>query len=155
VSLLQQAESGTPYGAIGSVETQPFVADRGYIDPPATVNYYFTARDAFRTEAMVRTDLGFNYSHRLPGLGRTELFAQFHLLNVFNQFQLFDITDGAINTTVLTAFDDADQFAVFDPFTETPVEGVHWAKGDQFGEALGAAAYTLPRTFRFNVGFRF
>jgi hypothetical protein len=32
---------------------------------------------------------------------------------------------------------------------------VHWDYGDQFGEATGAAAYTLPRTFQFSVGIRF
>lgn len=155
VSLLQQSESGTPYGGVGAIRTGEFVGDFGYLTPPDTVSYYFTGRDAFRTEAMHRSDIAVNYSLRLPGAARGEFFAQFHVLNVFDQFQLFNISTNAINTTVLTAFDDPDRFATFNPFTETPVQGVHWDFGDRFGEPTGAAAYTLPRTFRFNVGFRF
>jgi hypothetical protein len=43
----------------------------------------------------------------------------------------------------------------FDPFTETPVEGVHWRKGDDFGQPAQTIDYQQPRTFRFSVGFRF
>ena len=155
LSLLQQAESGTPYGAIGAIRTGAFVADPGYQTPPDTVNYFFTDRDAFHTDAMYRSDLAINYERGIPGAARARFFARFDVLNVFNQFQLFNIGTNAINTTVLTAFDDPDRFATFDPFTETPVQGVHWDYGDQFGEATGAAAYTVPRTFRFSLGFRF
>jgi len=155
VGILEQIESGSPYGAVGSVRSRTFVADQGYVEEPDTVSYFFTARDAFRTEAMARTDLAFNYAFRLPGAGRSELFANFHVLNVFNQFQLFNIAGSAINTTVLTAADDGDRFQTFNPFTETPVKGVHWDYGDDFGKAIAADAYTLPRTFRFSVGIRF
>ena len=40
-------------------------------------------------------------------------------------------------------------------FTETPVEGVNWAKRSTFGQPLNEADYQTPRTFRFSVGFRF
>jgi hypothetical protein len=43
----------------------------------------------------------------------------------------------------------------FDPFTETPVEGVHWEKGPLFGQPVSAGAYTLPRDVRCSFGFRF
>jgi outer membrane receptor protein involved in Fe transport len=155
VSLLQQAESGTPYGAVGSIETAPFVLDPGYRQPPATVDYFFTARDAFHTEAQLRSDIAVNYERAIPGAARARFFARFDVLNLFDQFQLFNIGTGAINTTVLTAFDDPDRFQMFDPFTETPVQGVHWDVGEDFGTPTGAAAYTLPRTFRFNIGVRF
>jgi hypothetical protein len=155
-AFFEQAESGTPFGAVGSVRTGPFVTGApDYITPPDTVNYFFAPRDAFRTEAMYRSDIALNYSHRLPGTRRGELFATFHLLNVFNQFQLFNNTNASINTTVLTAVDDPATFQTFNPFTETPVEGVHWAKGPLFGQPIGADAFTLPRTFRFSVGIRF
>ena len=68
---------------------------------------------------------------------------------------MFNIRSNAINTTVLTAVDEPDRFQTFDPFTETPQQGVHWDYGDQFGKAIGAAAYTLPRTFQFALGIRF
>ena len=95
---------------------------------------------------MYRTDLAINYAYRLSRLARTELFAQFQLLNVFNNFQLFNIRTNAINSTVLTAVDEPTRFSTFNPFTETPQQGVHWDFGDKFGDATGAAAYTLPRT---------
>ena len=43
----------------------------------------------------------------------------------------------------------------FDPFTTTPVEGVNWAKGPNFGTPLNRFAYTTPRTFRLTFGVRF
>jgi outer membrane receptor protein involved in Fe transport len=155
LGAIQQIQSGTPYGALGSVRTADIVPDQGYLTPPDPLGYFFTARDAFRTETMFRTDLSLNYNFDLPRAGGRELFAQFQLLNAFNNFQLFNISTNAINTTVLTAVDEPTQFQTFNPFTETPVQGVHWDYGDQFGKATGAAAYTLPRTFQFSVGIRF
>jgi outer membrane receptor protein involved in Fe transport len=149
----QTLESGTPYGALGAVDVSS-VAVNGYAVPPSTSSYYFTSRDAFRTEGQVRTDLSFNVSRRLGSTRAPVVFAHFQLLNAFNQFQLYNITGAAINTTVLTAVDDPS-LEFFDPFTETPVEGVHWMKGEQFGQAVGRTAYTTGRTFRFSVGVRF
>ena len=155
LGILEQIQSGTPYGAVGTIHTQPYVDNPGYEQPSDTVNYFFTGRDAFRTETMIRTDLALNYAHRLPGSRRGEIFANFHVLNLFNQFQLFDLSGSAINTTVLTEADDAARFQPFNPFTTTPVQGTHWDYGDRFGEAIAADAYTVPRTFRFSVGVRF
>jgi hypothetical protein len=153
LGAVQILESGTPYGAVGGVDVSS-VAVNGYAVPPSSRSYFFTDRDAFRTDSHMRTDLSFNMNRRL-GTGRApEVFASFHLFNVFNQFQVFNGTSGAINTTVLTALDDPS-LEYFDPFTETPVEGVHWVKGEKFGQAIGRTAYTTPRTFRFSVGLRF
>jgi hypothetical protein len=71
--LLQQVGSGVPYGAVGSgtsgVNTTSFVSPGGlYLTPQApqgAQDYYYTARDAFRTETTFRTDLSVNYAHRL------------------------------------------------------------------------------------------
>lgn len=155
LGVIEQVNSGTPYGAVGSVRTVDLVDNPGYLTPPDTVSYFFTDRDAFHTETMYRTDLAVNYSLRVPHAERAELFAQFQLLNVFNNFQLFQIRTDAINTTVLTAVDEPGRFQEFNPFTETPVKGVNWDFGDKFGQATGAGAYTLPRTFQFAVGLRF
>jgi hypothetical protein len=155
VSGVQRAWSGTPYGASGTVNTRPYVTNPGYQTPPATVTYFFTDRDAFRTETQVRTDFALNYAYRLPGGTRRELFAQLQLLNVFNQFQLIDVVGGNINTTVLTNASSGAPLQTFNPLTETPVEGVHWAKGPQFGQALGANAYTEQRKFQISLGVRF
>jgi hypothetical protein len=43
----------------------------------------------------------------------------------------------------------------FNPFTQTPVEGVNWSKRPTFGTAINKFAYTTPRMFRFSVGVRF
>jgi hypothetical protein len=153
LGVFEQINSGTPYGALGSIDSTPYVADVGYAQPPATVNYWFTDRDAFRTENMFRTDLSLNYKY--PLRGQSEIFGQIQVLNLFNQFQLFNISSNAIDTAVLTAVDDPDRFQAFNPFTERPVQGVHWDYGDEFGKPVGAAAYTLPRTFQFALGVRF
>jgi len=155
IGLIQQLESGTPYGAAGAALVAPFVDNPGYALAPETTSYFFTPRDAFRTEAMARTDLAFTFSRTLDPRRQAEVFAQFQLLNAFNQFQAFNATSGAINTTVLTAIDDPDRFEFFDPFTEMPVQGVHWDMGEEFGEPVSRGAFTQPRTFRFSVGFRF
>ncbi|HWB29674.1 MAG TPA: carboxypeptidase regulatory-like domain-containing protein [Vicinamibacterales bacterium] len=152
IGVLQQIESGTPYGAIGAIDVLPYVADYGYVTPPFPMTYYFTARDAFHTEALKRTDLSFTFSRRVGAASGPELFGQVQLLNLFNQFQAID--GQFINTTVHTAF-DSESLAPFDPFAEAPVEGVNWSKGTKFGDPISKNAYTTPRTFRFSVGVRF
>jgi outer membrane receptor for ferrienterochelin and colicin len=153
LGVVEQINSGTPYGALGSIRPGPYVDDPGYAEPPDTVGYWFTGRDEFHTENMFRTDLSLNYGYRLGG--HTELFGQVQVLNLFNQFQLFNLGSNAINTTVLTAVDDPDRFQPFNPFTTQPVKGVHWDYDERFGQPTGAAAYTLPRTFQFALGVRF
>jgi len=162
LGVVQHVESGTPYGAVGTIDTSAFVVDPGYLTPPiASVPYYFTARDAFHTEAMLRTDLSLTYRRRVGSAHRVELFAQAQFQNIFNQFQVFNGTAGQINTTVRTfvtdprPLSDPARMQPFDPFTETPVEGVHWERGPLFGQPLSASAYTVPRDVRFSVGFRF
>jgi outer membrane receptor for ferrienterochelin and colicin len=170
VSALQTLESGVPYGAVSTsgVNTQPYVTNPGYTTPlPANQTvYYFTARDAFRTEGQVRTDFAATYAHNLPGLRRVQLFGQLQVINLFNQFQLcgcgalsvfanggnvaLNNVDRAILNNVT-----APRYAAFNPFTTLPVEGVHWSKGPTFGTALNRFAYTTPRTFRLSLGLRF
>ena len=55
---------------------------------------------------------------------------------------------------MLTAATDPT-LQTFNPFTETPVEGVHYRLGPDFGNAISAAAYQTPRSFYFSGGFRF
>ena len=49
----------------------------------------------------------------------------------------------------------------FNPFTDTPKEGVNWVKGQLFGLPTGSTtattqgAFQLPRTYRLSVGVRF
>jgi outer membrane receptor protein involved in Fe transport len=175
VSGIEQAASGVPYGAVGSVNPGPFVANPGYITPPsnaAPVTYYFTARDAFHTEPTYRFDAALNYAYKLgPSKHRAEIFAQALVLNLFNQFQLcgcgaaiqnnggaVDIT--TLNTGVRSNINDPT-FAAFNPFTTTPVQGAgqNWLPDPRanslFGTAKTRFAFTSPRTFRVSFGVRF
>ena len=84
---------------------------------------------------------------------------------MFNQFQLCGCgesifqngggTDLAkINKGVLTNA-TTPTLQPFNPFTETPVEGVNWAKRPNFGTQVDQFSWTSPRTFRFSLGVRF
>ena len=103
------------------------------------------------TDSSKRTDLSLNYAHRL-GVGHLEVFGVAHVYNLFNQFDLYN--SGNISTTVYTNR-NRSSLAAFDPFTTDPVEGTNWAKATNFGQATARGAYTMPRTFDFNIGFRF
>ena len=43
----------------------------------------------------------------------------------------------------------------FNPFTQTPVEGINWQKGPNFGKARNNFDYPTPREYLFAAGFRF
>jgi outer membrane receptor protein involved in Fe transport len=180
VSLLQTLESGVPYGAsnlnatgsVNGVNPQPYVTDApAYINPPAGTNtiYFYTARDAFRTEAQKRTDLALNYVYKVKGVrgfGNLQLFAQAQVVNLFNQFQLCGCggtvfqnggatTQTRINTVIQTSVSNPSRYAPFNPFADTPVRGVNWDYGPAFGTALNRMAWTSPRQFRVSFGVRF
>jgi hypothetical protein len=174
VGVVYGAASGTPYtfgGAtstspgtgVGRINSTPYVTNPGYATPVTSVEYYFFERDAYRTEAQFRTDLSVNYQYRLAG--GVDLFFHSEVLNLFNQFQLcgcggtvFNNGGGSdirtINTAVLTAA-NSGTLQAFNPFTTTPVQGVHWNLSPTFGAAVNRFAYTSPRTFRFNFGVKF
>ncbi|HVR41433.1 MAG TPA: hypothetical protein VMU84_20220, partial [Thermoanaerobaculia bacterium] len=175
ISILHRFDSGTPYSAIGTIDTRAraactgCVANPGYETPPTNVNYYFSDRGAFRWDDIHSTDLGVTYE--LP-ISRFRLFAQAKMVNAFNN-------QGVINgdTTVLTArqaaciqstgADSGKRCAVFNPFTQTPVQGVHWQLGPNFGKPQTPTAngglnliapnghFQLPRTYLFSFGARF
>ena len=151
ISLLQNFLSGTPYSASQTINTIPFVGDPGdlgYTNSPPPQTYYFSDRGAFRTDTVTSTDLAINYSFFLNiGGSQLELFLQPEVTNIFNE----DAVDG-VNTTVLGP---RQGYAAFDPFTETPVEGVNWDYGSNFGQPQREADYQLPRTFRLSFGLRF
>ena len=170
--VLQQIGSGVPYGALGTGNTgittaATGVANPGYVTPPNSIDYFFTARDAFRTETTYRTDLSVNYAFRVHAVGaQPDLFFHWEILNVFNQFQLCGCGGTAFNnggTTDLTTIGQAIRtgrtahsgLQTFNPFTVTPVKGTHWDVTPEFGTALSHLAYTTPRLFRFSVGVRF
>jgi outer membrane receptor protein involved in Fe transport len=171
-SVLQRFDSGTPYSAVGSIDTRfnatlcPTCPDpvlnagatngsviTTYVTAPTNVPYYFSDRGEFRWDDVTATDLAVNYE--LP-ISRIGLFVQAELVNMFNeQAQV------AGDVTVQTHRQDST-LQRFDPFTTTPIEGVHWRKAASFGDPLNPTggsntngSYQLPRTYRFSLGLRF
>jgi outer membrane receptor protein involved in Fe transport len=151
ISLLQSFLSGTPYEGTQSIDTTPYAPDPfelGYANYPPYMDYFFTGRGAFRTENVSRTDLAINYSFFIGiGGGQLEVFIQPEVTNLFNESAVV-----AVNASVSGPRQGME---AFDPFTETPIEGVNWEFGSSFGEPQGAEDYQLPRTFRFSFGLRF
>ena len=149
VSLLESYFSGQPYSAVGSIDPSPYVADQGYALPPTAVNYFFSKRGAFHEPDITQTDLAVNYS---LSLGRFEIFVQPQIRNLFNE-------DGVIllnpaSQPVLTSKSDLS-LQPFNPFTETPVEGVNYRLGNNFGKATSVNDLQVVRTFLISAGIRF
>jgi outer membrane receptor for ferrienterochelin and colicin len=180
ISVLQDWATGVPYGAGGGlasgqsgfsasafVDARPYVTDPGYATPQGGVRetYYYTARDAFRTEASRRTDMAANYTYRVPGNLSLDAFVQVQVLNVFNVQDLcacgsdvFNNGGGValsrIGSGVLTPV-STPSLTPFNPFTTTPVQGVNWNYNTNWGTPLNRFAFTSPRTFRMTFGLRF
>jgi hypothetical protein len=155
LNLVYSRESGRPYGAVGWVGVEPHVVNPGYQQPPVAVRYFFTPRDAFRTPAYSRADLALTYRRRLPGSVHGQLFGTFHILNLFDRVRVIDPTS---LTVTRTAFTDPGVFLPFNPFTEVPVRGVHWAFDDRdtrVDTAQSPIASSLGRAFRLSIGIRF
>lgn len=167
VSLLQSYDAGAPYGLNGTVSTtnaagQYFAQNvPGYISAPATVRYWFTARDAFKTEDVWRTDLALNIS--IKALKNVELFLQPEVLNLFNNQAVLSV--GSSVRTRSSAGTAA--FAEFNPFTDQPVQVTdipvdsripvptngHWSYA--FQTLAAGSAYCIANGLPSNVPCRF
>jgi len=148
VSWLENFFSGQPYSANETINPTSFVANPGYVTPDTSVLYYFTDRDAFRTDDVHRSDLSLRYAFNIPAWGGFEVFLEPEVINVFDEDAVIDPR----------GFDDGESITLldpFDPFTETPVEGVHWRRTSTFGTPANEGDFQTPRTFRFSVGLRF
>jgi len=141
-SVMEQFDSGSPYSAVTTtLDSSPYVSNPGYATTPdGAVEYYFSDRGEYRWDDATATNLAINYE--LP-IKKAQFFIQGELLNVFDESAQIG---GTASVRVLQEFD---------PFTETPVEGVNWAKRSSFGTARGAYDYQLPLTYRFSAGIRF
>jgi hypothetical protein len=174
LSLLADFASGLPYGASGSfsgsavVNALPYVTNPGYATPQGGPNeiYYYTARDAFRTDWSRRADFAASYNRPLGvGSRKVEAFVQAQVLNIFNNQDLCGCGDtvflngGAVFTNrigsgLLTPVNSA-ALQKFNPLTTTPVLGVNWNYNSNFGTPLNRFAFSSPRTFRLTFGVRF
>ena len=147
LGVIQALDTGTPYGAAGLAIVSPYVPDLGYQTPPRANTYYYTSRDAFRTDNVSRTDVSLNYGFRIANA--VEIFVHPQVVNLFNNQAAI-----AVDTTVLSAANAAG-FTRFNPFTTQPVQGANWNFGPNFGKARNAADYQQPRTFLVSAGLRF
>jgi hypothetical protein len=80
------------------------------------------------------------------------LFVKGDTLNVFNNAAV--VSPG---TEVATRFNSgaASGLLPFNPFTQAPIEGVHYRLSQSFGKPTGPESYQTPRTFQLAVGSRF
>jgi hypothetical protein len=58
------------------------------------------------------------------------------------------------NQAVFTNANDSSLLP-FNPFTETPIEGVHWRKGANFGNATSVNNLQAARNYTLSLGLRF
>ena len=149
MGVMQRYDSGLGYDHNMSVDSRPYVANPGYITPPSTVAYYVSDRGEYRFNSTWRTDLSLTWNHDVPGLDRAEVFCRFVVNNVLNNLRV-----DSFNTTIISRTGDAT-LAAFNPFSETPVEGVNWKKGPSYGQPTSPSSYQSPRDFNVSVGFRF
>jgi hypothetical protein len=158
-SWLQSWTTGTPYGASGTVDSRNYVTNPGYITPPSSVTYWFTARNAFHTPSIAQSDVALNLYFR-PWKS-VEIFLSPQVLNLFNNEGIVSV-NSAVQTRVATG---SASFAAFNPFTTVPSQGpaatggatpqYNWNYGTSFGQPTAPSSYQTPRTFRFSVGVRF
>ncbi len=178
-SVIQSADSGRAYSAVGSIDATGRIASFKYTGAPVNPNnyyllsqigsshsYFFSKRGEFRTPSVFATDVALNYN--LPVM-KTTVFIQAQVLNIFNNSHLNNIVGGQLDTTVKTSRSDtAAGLKPFNPFTDTPIEcpqgaspttcsamGANWQKADTFGQGLSKDAFQNARTYRFAVGLRF
>ncbi|MGZ5475457.1 MAG: TonB-dependent receptor [Thermoanaerobaculia bacterium] len=147
ISLLQNFDSATRGSDDGLIDPSPYVTNPGYISTVTSTSYFFGGRGNLKTDSITRTDLAVNYKIRLSSV---EVFLQPEIINLFNQQGVVSFDE-----EVLTAADSGSGMKPFNPFTETPVYGVNYIYGPNFGKPTSENDYQTPRTFRLSVGVRF
>ncbi|HVO52325.1 MAG TPA: carboxypeptidase regulatory-like domain-containing protein [Thermoanaerobaculia bacterium] len=181
--LLQSINTGTPYGAVGSIRSYPYVPanlactsstqTNCYLNPPTTVSYYFTSRDAYRTNTINRTDISLNIAGKI---GPVELFLMPQVFNLLNNQGVTLVNNtNAINTSVLVGTGttpNSNGLVRFNPFTTAPIEcpqtdtaaqcaalGANWKKGPSFGAPVSGSSsqpsFQIPRQWLLTFGARF
>jgi len=149
LGVVQRADSGVAVDVTGSVDTRPYVTNPGYVTPVNSVGYYVIPRGDFRWDGVWSTDLAITWGKKLPQLRTTDVFVRAIVTNVLNNAAR---TRGDIN--ILTRFNNTT-YQAFNPFTTTPVQGVHWDYSPTFGQPAAFDDYQVARTFSFSAGIRF
>jgi hypothetical protein len=181
VSLLESYTSGWPFGAVGTISLTGYVTNPGYKNPPTTQSYYFTSRDAFRTDTVTQTDISFNYAFKIPAFGTDlQFFIEPRVTNVFNEKAWNPRWDRLV-ATVYTSRNSGKNLVAFNPFTTAPIQcqntnsagticldgtagsgydytslpKANWMLAPTFGKPASYLEYQTPRTFTLSVGVRF
>ena len=163
LGLLERYHSGQPYSAFAAINPLG-VTNPGYAKPPSAVQYYFSARGAYRLDSISSTDVNVTYSFPIT---KVSFFIKGDLINAFNQQGVENVesttttSGGVINRTVRVT-------NRFNPYTDTPKEcpqtqtvaqctanGFNYQLDPNFGKATNKDAYQLARTYRVAVGVRF
>ena len=171
VSVLQNFFAGAPFSDDIGVDTTPgsltgdairaaSATAAAYAQPPSSITVFPTGRGAYETDDITRTDVAINYAFNWSLVGKdVEVFLQPEVINLFDEKGVdpqranddtFDYNNGGA-----CANGAGGQCEDFNALTTTPVRGVHYELGDEFGQADRFEDYQQPRTFRFSVGFRF
>ena len=158
-SLMQRFESGTASSTDGSIDTRSFVDNPGYQNPVSSVSYFFYGRGDLTSDNLTATDISVTYTLPIKDL---DLYLTAQVFNIFNEQAVLSF-DETVNTE-----DDEDYLALFNPFTETPIEcpqgaapevcedmGAHWQLGENFGLPDSEGDYQTPRRFVLTLGLRF
>ncbi|MGE5715883.1 MAG: hypothetical protein ACM369_04465, partial [Acidobacteriota bacterium] len=185
ISAVQAYQTGIPYAAAGNIVIRPYVPNtQGYASRPASVLYYFTSRDTFRTDSIKQTDLALNFSFKIAG--QVEVFVQPQITNLFDNAGVVPVNPVSGNPGVSTAIQTAsnnNRLSPFNPFTDTPTRFVTGAEPgvivnsatgcptansagpasaanyclplNTFGRPQSSNDIQVPRTFLVTMGLRF
>ncbi|MEO7156427.1 MAG: TonB-dependent receptor, partial [Vicinamibacterales bacterium] len=147
LGFMQRIDSGLGYDNSMAIDTRAYVTNPGYLVPTSSVTYYISERGAAKYDTIWRTDLSLSWNH---GLARgAQVFLRCVINNALNNLGL-----ESFNTTIQGRSQDASM-AAFNPFTEKPIEGVHWKKGPNYGQPTSPTSYQSPRDVNISVGLRF
>ncbi len=158
----RNAVRGRRFGTVGVVVI-PIVTNPGYVTPPARNSYYFTARDAYRTDTITRTDLSLTLSGKI---GPVEIFVQPQILNLFNDRASPPSTRRSASAPgprptplASSASTPSPRLPIECPQTASAADckalGANWKKGVNFGKPTSSASYQRPRTWTISMGVRF
>jgi len=150
LGIVDTYATGTPYENTAEIDVAGYVTNPGYKNFDTTHTYFFSERGAYRWDDVNSFDVALTYAFTPNLWGRTvEIYVKPEVRNAFNeQAQIGG------DTTTESAFTHPTKYTKFDPFNSTPVEGVNWGKGPNFGKAQQSSQYQAPRTYLLAVGIR-
>jgi len=159
LSLLQSYDSGHAYSTAGLIDGSGTItpypgspANPGYALTRLSQSgypYYFGKRGALRTDDVSSTDVALNFQLFVRRAG---VFLQCEVVNLFDRAA---VTSVSTEVQTLARSGPSLGLVAFNPFTTTPIEGVHYRLAPDFGQPTGPSSYQTPRTYQFSVGMKF